>query len=119
MGEYRLYFLDAESHVIARAEFVARDDALGLRVAASLAEETNDTHSGYMLWQGVRQIFATGEGGDQSFGRAIPSRRLNSEAQQIVLSLEEQLLNSHWCIARSPRLLRKASRSKQDLRRAS
>jgi hypothetical protein len=119
MGEYRLYFLDAESHVIARAEFVARDDALALRVAASLAEATNDTHSGYMLWQGARQIFATDEGGDCSFAGAITSRRMNSEAQHIVLSLKEQLLTSHWSIARSERLLRTASRPKEDLRRAS
>jgi hypothetical protein len=119
MSEYRLYFLDAESHVIARLEFVARNDALASRVAASLAEETNDKHSGYMLWHGARQVFATDEGADSSFARAITSRRLNAEVQHIVLSLEEQLLNSHWCIARSERLLRAASRLKHDLPRAS
>jgi hypothetical protein len=110
MDEDRLYFLDAKSHIIARVEFVARNGGLALRVAASLAATTRDQHSGYMFWQGTRQIFATDEPGDRSFGRAITLKRLNSETQQIVLSLEEQLLSSHSCLARSQRLLRAASR---------
>lgn len=117
MGEYRLYFLDANSHVIARIEFVARNDALALRAAASLAAETNDKHSGYMLWQGARQVFATDEGADSSFAGAITAKRLSSEAQQIVLSLQEQLLKSHWGIGRSQRLLEATGLFKQERRR--
>lgn len=61
MAEYRLYYLDRKSHVIGRVEFVAEDDNAALMTATSLHEESDHTHSGLMLWQGVRQVFATDE----------------------------------------------------------
>jgi hypothetical protein len=61
MSEYRLYYLDRNSHVIGREEFVAGDDTAALLTAASLHEESERTHSGLMLWQGARQVFATDE----------------------------------------------------------
>jgi hypothetical protein len=61
MSEYRLYYLDARSHIVGRDEFVAEDDNAALMVAASLHERDDHTHSGLMLWQCTRQVFATDE----------------------------------------------------------
>lgn len=58
---YRLYYLDRNSHIIGRDEFVADDDSAALQTAASLREASDRAHSGLMLWQGARQVFATDE----------------------------------------------------------
>ncbi len=61
MFEYRLYYLDRSSHVIGREEFVAEDDTAALTITASLHEQSDRAHTGLMLWQGARQVFATDE----------------------------------------------------------
>lgn len=61
---YRLYYLDKHSHIIGREEFFAEDDDAALLTAASLHEASERRHSGLMLWQGARQIFATDERSD-------------------------------------------------------
>ncbi len=58
---YRLYYLDRNSHIIGRDEFVAEDDNAALLMAASLHEKSRRAHSGLMLWQRARQVFATDE----------------------------------------------------------
>ena len=61
---YRLYYLDKHSHIAGRDEFFASDDKAALIIAASLHEASECRHSGLMLWQGTRQVFATDESSD-------------------------------------------------------
>ena len=64
MVGYRLYYLDKHSHIVGREEFFAEDDSAALVVGASLHRTSERRHSGLMLWQGARQVFATDESGD-------------------------------------------------------
>ena len=61
MPEYRLYYLDRNSHIVGREEFVAEDDNAALMIAVSLHEKSDRPHSSVMLWQRARQVFATDE----------------------------------------------------------
>jgi hypothetical protein len=72
MSEYRLYYMDRNNHVVGREEFVAEDDNAALIVAASLHEKSERTHSGLMLWQEARQVFATDEVGDRLLVFSLP-----------------------------------------------
>jgi hypothetical protein len=64
MVGYRLYYLDKHSHIIGREEFFADDDRAALMIAASLHQTSERVHSGVLLWQGARQVFATDESSD-------------------------------------------------------
>lgn len=72
---YRLYYLDRNSHIIGRDEFVADDDSAALVTAASLHEATDRTHVGLMLWQGARQVFATDEASGPVVVFSLPTRQ--------------------------------------------
>ena len=61
MPEYRLYYLDRNSHIVGRDEFMAEDDSAALTIAVSLHEKSDRPHFGLMLWQRARQEFATDE----------------------------------------------------------
>ena len=65
MAGYRLYYLDKNGHIIGREEFVADDDNAALIRAASFHQTSDRGHSGLMLWQGARQVFATDERTDR------------------------------------------------------
>ena len=39
MPEYRLYYLDRNSHIVGRDEFMAEDDSAALTIAVSLHEK--------------------------------------------------------------------------------
>jgi hypothetical protein len=75
MSEYRLYYLDRESHVIGREEFEAEDDNAALMTAASLQEKSDRMHSGLMLWQGARQLFASDEASDPVVVVSLPTSK--------------------------------------------
>jgi hypothetical protein len=75
MSDYRLYYLDRDSHVIGREEFVAEDDNAALMTATSLHEKSDRMHSGLMLWQGARQVFATDEASGPVVVFSLPPRK--------------------------------------------
>lgn len=104
MAEFRLYFCDDSDHIIARLEFCAPSDSAGLAVAAIIAEASNDQHCGYTLWREKRVLYSSRDASElqrRRFGNApMPFNR-----QELIVQLEENLLDSHWCLARSARLL--------------
>lgn len=109
MAEFRLYFCDSSDHIIARLEFRAGDDGAALAIAATIAEACTDRHCGYMLWQEKRLVYSSREAGElqvRRFSRAA----ITIDRQDEIVRLEEGLLNSHWCIARSVRLLEATTR---------
>lgn len=99
---------------MARTEFVASSDAAALRIAAVLGEDSNDVHSGYMLWAGARQVFGTDQGSGKGLIHLLPILREDRDTQQVILSLEELLLESHWRIAKSKRLSEATSQLRDD-----
>ena len=84
MFEYRLFYLDRNSHAIGREEFVAEDDNAASMIAVLLCEKSDRPHFGLMLLQRARQVFATYEvtGPLVVFASAIGNHacRLNSRA---------------------------------------
>lgn len=108
MAEYRLYFLDSSGRILAREGFEAADDATALRISATVAQSTDDAHFGFMLWQGTRRLFETGND-SRAYLRGFVLAPVDGVAQAIALDLERRLLNSHWSIARSKRLLEATS----------
>jgi hypothetical protein len=115
MAEFRLYFCDGDDHIIARVEFCARDDGAGLAIAAAIAEASIDMHGGYMVWQGKRLLYASREPVGSARVRRLTGSSMNpgpidAEQQDKIIRLEESLLQSHWRIAKSMRLLEATSR---------
>jgi hypothetical protein len=104
MAEYRLYFLDRLGRILAREEFEAPDDGTALRISAVVAKSSDDVHHGFMLWRGARRIFETGQD-SRAYLRGLAAAPLDGDAQAIIRALNRRLLDSHWAIARSQRLL--------------
>lgn len=107
MAEYRLFFLGSDGAIEARHDFVAPDDRAAQQIMTVLAEASSDVHHGVMLWQGTRRIFEKHDSAQPECGRLqnVTSTMLAAENQQRVIDCEEALLNSHWRLARSKRLL--------------
>ena len=72
---YRLFYLDRKSHIIGRDEFMADDDSVALQTAASLHKSSDRAHSGLMLWQGARQVFASDEASASLFVVSLPTSK--------------------------------------------
>jgi len=108
MTEFRLYFCDSDDRIIARLEFCAPDDSAGLAIAVIIAEASNDRHAGYMLWQEKRLLYSSNEASELQL-RRFARAAMTADRQEQIVHLEEHLLDSHWCIGRSQRLLEATS----------
>jgi hypothetical protein len=60
---YRLYFLDASKHIVAREEFEADSDASAITIAHQRYRARTDLSSGVELWCGDRLVFPEQDGG--------------------------------------------------------
>ena len=111
MSGYRLYFVDENGAIQAREEFEAPDDDLALAASDLVSRACSDTCHSYELWHGGRQVIAFGA------SRANCPMGLTDEqtvaVQRITLALGESLLQSHWSLARSEKLITEVERLKE------
>lgn len=119
MSDYRIFFLRADGSIDARHDFRAPDDVAALQIMAVIGEASADEHHGLMLWAGTRRLFETHEtpaadGGGSRF-RGL-SDVLAEDTQRRVLENEEALLDSHWRLAKSRRLLEATDNFRRELR---
>ena len=56
MAWYRLYFLDAAKHIVAREEFEADNDESTTAIARQRFNAHSDFSSGFELWCGDRRV---------------------------------------------------------------
>ena len=102
MNWFRLYFLDAARHIVARDEFKAEDDQHAITIAGVLYDACSDHCSGFELWRGAHRLAPEGNGGPARPSRGI--MEITLQMQNTVLEREEMLQKSEWLIARSTRL---------------
>jgi hypothetical protein len=102
---YRLYFLDANSRIQARQDFVAEDDGEAQMIGRLLWRACADCYEGYELWQTARRL-AYESTASLSAAFAVPSiEQIDCNLQNHLLELQETMLSSHWQAARSGTLL--------------
>jgi hypothetical protein len=99
---YRLYFRCRVGAIIGREDLLdAKDDTTALVISVQLFEACSDLAAGFELWHGPRLIGTSYARRPQIDGAAS----VNAETQARVARHEELLLDSHWAIAESRRLL--------------
>jgi hypothetical protein len=114
MADYRLFFLDASDVILARDEFCADSDQAALFIATRLFDACSEAYSAYELWSGIRRI-AWPEGGQAPEAYALVGCADIRAAEMIVADRERILLDSHWIVARSRRLLDETNRLRSAL----
>ncbi len=111
MAEYRIFFLDDHGVIVARDEFKAEFDSAAIQIADMLFDACSDCLGGYELWSGARRILPAGDGqmSRRRNGSQTPSD-MSGSIQLIVAERERILLDSHWTVARSTKLLAEAKK---------
>ena len=122
MADYRLFFLGSDGAIEARHDFSAPDDRAALQIMAVIAQASDDSHHGVMLWQGTRRIGEAGDTGPAASdtrpagdGR-MAAADLAAAVQDYVVECEETLLNSHWRLAKSLKLLEATNELRRECR---
>jgi hypothetical protein len=100
MALYRMYFLVAD-RVRAREDFESDNDIDAIRIAQVLSDACSDSCNSFELWKEERKV-------DTALGpQPVSFDELTQVHQQIVLETEETILENHWTIARSKRLIQR------------
>jgi hypothetical protein len=105
MADYRMYFLVA-NRIRAREDFDADDDADAIRIAPVLSDACSDSCDPFELWQEERKVDTAQR------PQPVSLDELTQAHQQIVLEIEETILENHWTIAQSKRLVESIERLK-------
>ena len=106
MADYRMYFLVAD-RIRAREAFEADNDIDAICIAQVLGDACLDGCDSFELWQAERKVDAAQE------PQPVSLDDLTQAHQQIVLETEETILENHWTISQSKRLIERTERQKQ------
>lgn len=104
MAEYHLYFLDGRGAIEARHDFRANEDAEAITLAGIVSEAVSDTHAGYELWNHAHCLVSTRNNIGSPYQHSDVNA-LYTLRQRNILDVEETLLQSHWRVAQSQKLL--------------